>query len=156
MARSIVEMAAEIGEVSATKLPALILLLLDIEKACPSVPRTAAREVVHRAGIPEHMCEFIEHLHGNCSYRVKTSEGLSRAFSLDKGFREGDPSSPVCFNIYHSAVMTDLRQRLITELDTKIGAEIGWQPCRPLGCRQKDDPKSAEFFVGRLIDLLCR
>ena len=30
---------------------------------------------------------------------------------LERGFREGCPSSPVLFNIYHAAVMLDFRAR---------------------------------------------
>ena len=37
--------------------------------------------------------------------------GCSREFVLERGLREGCPSSPVLFNIYHAAVMLDFRAR---------------------------------------------
>ena len=35
----------------------------------------------------------------------------SREFVLERGLREGCPSSPALFNIYHAAVMLDFRAR---------------------------------------------
>eukprot|EP00959_Pyramimonas_sp_CCMP1952_P420163 8800700-Pyramimonas_sp.AAC.1 len=62
-------MAAEIGEIEARALPALIMVLLDIEKAYPSVPRQAADQVFERAGIPESLRAKILALHGHCKYQ---------------------------------------------------------------------------------------
>ena len=50
-------------------------------------------------------------LHGGTSYRVRVHGGLSKVFVLERGLREGCPSSPVLFNIYHAAVMMDFRAR---------------------------------------------
>eukprot|EP00969_Alexandrium_andersonii_P354072 15441315-Alexandrium_andersonii.AAC.1 len=93
-------------------------------------------------------------LHGCCRYRVRTQEGLSRHFELEKGFREGDPSSPVCFNIYHSCVLNDLRSRLQNGFGSDVGVDVGWRPDQPIEARQRLDPKRAQFFVHRLVDLL--
>ena len=43
-------------------------------------------------------------LHGGTSYRGRIHGGLSKVFVLERGLREGCPSSPVLFNIHHAAV----------------------------------------------------
>ena len=43
--------------------------------------------------------------------KVRVHGGLSKEFVLERGFREGCPSNPVLFNIYHAAVMLDFRFR---------------------------------------------
>ena len=48
-------------------------------------------------------------LHGGTSYKVRVHGGLSAPFIMERGLREGCPSSPVLFNIYHAAVMMDFR-----------------------------------------------
>ena len=50
-------------------------------------------------------------LHGGTSYRVRVHGGVSKVFVLERGLREGCPSSPVLFIIYHAAVMMDFRAR---------------------------------------------
>ena len=50
-------------------------------------------------------------LHGGTSYRVRVHGGLSKVFVLERGLREGCPSNPVLFNIYHAAVMMGFRAR---------------------------------------------
>ena len=72
-------------------------------------------------------------LHGGTSYRVRVHGGLSKVFVLERGLREGCPSSPVLFNIYHAAVMLDFRARRkqaasLGEMDEGIGlgSSGGW------------------------------
>ena len=48
-------------------------------------------------------------MEGLQSYKVRVHSGFSKAFILERGLREGCPSSPVLFNIYHAAVMMDFR-----------------------------------------------
>ena len=43
---------------------------------------------------------------------MRTNEGIGDYFGLQKGFREGDPSSPAAFSLYHSAVMTHVEKKL--------------------------------------------
>ena len=84
----------------------------DIEKAYPRVCRGALWDLLLRWGCdPSSIKRVIQMLHGGTSYRVRVHGGLSKVFVLERGLREGCPSSPVLFNIYHAAVMMDFRDR---------------------------------------------
>eukprot|EP00972_Heterocapsa_arctica_P017387 2567097-Heterocapsa_arctica.AAC.1 len=66
------------------------IVLLDIQKANPSVPRQAAFTVFTNLGIPKAMLDVIKTLHDKALYKIRTREGLSETYETDKGFREGD------------------------------------------------------------------
>ena len=85
-------------------------LFLDIEKAYPSVPTDAAERLFLRVGLPPVFVKLLVGVHKNAKYRVRTNEGIGDYFGLQKGFREGDPSSPAAFSLYHSAVMTHVEK----------------------------------------------
>ena len=83
----------------------------DIEKAYPRVCRSALWDLLSRWGCDSALLRVIQMLHGGTSYKVRIHGGLSQEFVLERGLREGCPSSPVLFNIYHAAVMMDFRAR---------------------------------------------
>ena len=87
-------------------------LFLDIEKTYPSVPTDAAERLFLRVGLPPVFVKLLVGVHKNAKYRVRTNEGIGDYFGLQKGFREGDPSSPAVFSLYHSAVMTHVEKKL--------------------------------------------
>ena len=86
--RCIAEQANAIGTRPVNAPARVAALFLDIEKAYPSVPTDAAEKLFLRG------------------------EGIGDNFGLQKGFREGDPSSPAAFSLYHSAVMTHVEKKL--------------------------------------------
>lgn len=152
--RCIAEAASEVGKLDSSFLAPVVLILLDIEKAYPSVPRTAARSVFVKMGCPAEFADFLIALHGSCGYRVRTAEGRSRVFHLHKGFREGDPSSPVCFNIYHSNAVHALREELRRRVGGEAGVEVGWHPGKCPGRRGRPKEEAADAGTARLLDLL--
>ena len=83
----------------------------DIEKAYPRVCRGALLDLLLRWGCDPSLLRVVQMLHGRTSYRVRAHGGLSKVFVLERGLREGCPSSPVLLNIYRAAVMMDFRAR---------------------------------------------
>ena len=83
----------------------------DIEKAYPRVCRGVLCDLLSRWGCDQSLLRVIQKLHGGTSYKVRVHGGMSSFFVLERGLREGCPSSPVLFNIYHAAVMMDFRAR---------------------------------------------
>jgi len=89
----------------------MVLRFFDIEKAYPRVCREALWQVMSRRGAPDAFINVCKALHEHTGYRVRIHEGESSRYIPDKGLREGCPSSPVLFNIYHDVVMEDFRAR---------------------------------------------
>ena len=83
----------------------------DIEKAYPRVSRDGLWELMRRRGCPEGMLNVCKALHEHTEMFVRIHGGISRGFLPDKGLREGCPSSPVLFNVFHWGVLTDFRTR---------------------------------------------
>jgi hypothetical protein len=110
--RLISEMATEIAydpALPAEQQDPIVMILFDIQKAYPSVPREAAYAVFRKSfGIPEEMVQVIQELHESTVFVVRNREGESEPFSSNKGFREGCPSSPGCFNMYHTVPINEL------------------------------------------------
>eukprot|EP00972_Heterocapsa_arctica_P091485 13496814-Heterocapsa_arctica.AAC.1 len=64
-----------------------------------------------RRGSGPGFIKVFEALNEGSKYRVRVRGGISRDYFPDKGLREGCPSSPPLFNVYHYAVMGDFRER---------------------------------------------
>ena len=116
----------------------------DIEKAYPRVCRGALWDLLLRWGCDPSLLRVIQMLHGGTSYKVRVHGGLSKVFVLERGLREGCPSSPVLFNIYHAAVMMDFRARRkeaasIGEMDEGIDwvAQVDGGLFRPRSSRKR-------------------
>ena len=79
--------------------------LLDLRKAYPRVSKPALWSLLERYGMKGQCLETLVDLHETTEYRVKGREGLSEGWMAPRGLREGCPTSPILFNIYHQAVM---------------------------------------------------
>ncbi|CAE8616179.1 unnamed protein product, partial [Polarella glacialis] len=80
-------------------------------------------EVFKRRGCPAGMVKLARAIHEHTAMKVRIHGGCSETYVPDRGLREGCPSSPVLFNIYHDAVMQDFRHRRL-----KSAAERGETP----------------------------
>ena len=99
-------------EVARTNCDEVVLIrFFDIQKAYPRVCRPAMWKVLQRRGCPEAMVKVLRALHNHTEMKVRVHGGCSNGYVPERGLREGCPSSPVLFNIYHDAVMEDFRTR---------------------------------------------
>lgn len=69
----------------------MVMVLIDIKKAYPSVPRALCWAVLLRRGVPAHVVSLLATLHGGTVYEVRTVAGDSDPYLLKKGLREGCP-----------------------------------------------------------------
>jgi hypothetical protein len=105
--------------------------LLDLKKAYPRVSRPALWEILKRYGMEGRMMDTILDLHETATYKVKGKEGNSEPWNPQRGLREGCPTSPVLFNVFHQAVMRragEARKRMAEEVGVAAGLEWHWLP----------------------------
>ena len=79
-----------------------LLLLVDIRKAYPRVPRQLAWRLFERLGFPPLLLRQLRGLHDYAQYAVTSPAGTGRTYTNSRGFREGCPRSPACFNVFHT------------------------------------------------------
>ena len=94
-----------------------LLLLVDIRKAYPRVPRELAWQLFARLGFPPLLLRQLHGLHDLAQYAIQTKAGNGRTYTNKRGFREGCPSSPACFNVFHTYPL----QQFISERRTQQG-----------------------------------
>lgn len=121
-------LAEEISQAKGIPNQQIHLTLYDIEKAYPRINREALWEIMTRKGIPTGFIQICQGLHDHTMFHVRISGSTSTKYEADRGLREGCPSSPPLFNLYHAAVMTDFRQRRKrTAEDHNLEPGIPWK-----------------------------
>ena len=83
----------------------------DIVRAYTRVCRVALWQLLSRLGVPSAFIKILKALHEHTQFRVFVHNGYSSAWFTDRGLREGCPSSPVLFSIFHHAIMVTFRSR---------------------------------------------
>ena len=118
------------GEVVEEK-DVLVARLLDLKKAYPRVNKPALWMLLKKYGLDGNFLRALQNLQETTEYRVRGKAGLSEEWVPKRGFREGCPSSPPLFNIFHQAVMRVARKvRLERAIVTgkTAGVVIKWVP----------------------------
>ena len=67
-------------------------------------------------------------LHDRTKFSIRTSGATSREYTATRGLKEGCPTSPPLFNLYHQAVLQDFRNRRKRKADQAgLHAGIPWR-----------------------------
>ena len=105
--------------------------LLDLRKAYPRVNKPALWTILQKYGMGEKCLRVVKDLHETTTYKIKSREGESEAWTTERGLREGCPTSPPLFNIFHQAVMrlaTTSRKRKAVETNLEVGIVYKFVP----------------------------
>ena len=79
--------------------------LLDLEKAYPRVSKPALWQFLQRHALQGNFLNTLKDLHEATAYVIKGKTGDSESWIPQRGLREGCPTSPVLFNIFHQMVI---------------------------------------------------
>ena len=85
--------------------------LLDLKKAYPRVSTPILWKIVDKVKMPRSVISKLQDLYEFTECKVRGQERDSSSFFPKRGLREGCPTSPIIFNIFHQAVM-----RVATEM----------------------------------------
>ena len=105
-----------------------VAVLLDLRKAYPRVNKPALWAILERCRM-EGNC--LKTLHEATKYVVKGRGRDSTAWLPERGLREGCPTSPCLFNIYHQTVMRSAeraRKENAEGRGEQVGVKWRWQP----------------------------
>ena len=101
--------------------------LLDLRKAHPRVSKPALWSLLEKYGMKGKCLETLIDLHECTMYKVRGKEGMSDSWMPARGLREGCPTSPILFNVYHQAVMRQAEARR-QEQSGDVGVPWRWVP----------------------------
>jgi hypothetical protein len=76
-----------------------IILKLDFEKAYDKVNWDFLQQVLRMRGFPRLWCQWMEKVVTKGSVCVQVNDDLGHFFQTGKGLRQGDPRSPILFNM---------------------------------------------------------
>ena len=115
--------------------------LLDLEKAYPRVSKPALWKILERHGLKGPFLNSIKDLHEGTSYVVKGKEGDSKGWTPESGLREGCPTSPVLFNVFHQMVIKVAEEKRKKDSEnTNKAVGIAWRHLE-----QNKPPSSSQF-----------
>ena len=130
------------------------LRFYDLEKAYPKVSRPALWKLLALKGCPAKFLGVLHALHDHTASSVRFEGALSTAFIPERGLREGCPSSPVLFNIYHSGIMEVFRARRLRAAQVNNwvpGLEWTFKVDGKLGKRRMDRLADSERNVKHML-----
>jgi len=76
-----------------------VILKLDFEKACDKVNWVFVQQALRMKGFSPVWCKWIEEVVSRGNVGVKVNEEIGHNFQTRKGLRQGDPLSPILFNL---------------------------------------------------------
>ncbi|MCC7304188.1 reverse transcriptase family protein [bacterium] len=86
----------------------MYVCLIDVAKAFDSVPHTVILEALEKKNVPQTLITIIQDQYEQSSTSLSYKELSSKAIMIKKGVKQGDPLSPLLFNL----VMDELLERI--------------------------------------------
>ncbi|KAJ3583334.1 hypothetical protein NHX12_024354 [Muraenolepis orangiensis] len=88
----------------------LAMVFIDLAKAFDSVSHEHLKETLVRRGTDPGVVELINDSYRGCNTRVQTDFGYSRKIAIKIGVKQGDPLSPLLFNLAIDPLLSKLHE----------------------------------------------
>ncbi|CAH1255443.1 Hypp1532 [Branchiostoma lanceolatum] len=98
----------------------LFMAFIDYKKAFDSVGHQTLWKMMETMGVSRHLVQLLRNLYRDQQAAVRVEEDLTEWFKVRKGVRQGCLLSPMCFNSYPEAVMSES-----VEGQPTIGVNVG-------------------------------
>lgn len=95
----------------------LYMMSMDVAKAFDSVSHETVKDTLTAMGVPPPMIEYIMYTYENGSTTLKCGDWESDAIKPTRGVKQGDPLSPMIFNM--------IVDRLLRLLPPEVGVNVG-------------------------------
>jgi len=76
-----------------------VIFKVDFEKPYDKVKWSFLQQTLRMKGFSPLWCRWVQHFISRCSVAVKVNSEIGRYFQTKKGLRQGDPLSPILFNL---------------------------------------------------------
>jgi hypothetical protein len=132
-------------------------VLLDLRKAYPRVNREALWKILETYGLGGRIMKVLKMLHETTQYKVRGQKQDSSAWIPQRGLREGCPTSPILFNIFHQVVMDRAREERRRNAEGKgwnMGVKFNYIPGNLMMWQRrgkKNEESGAEWVVTELF-----
>jgi hypothetical protein len=87
----------------------LYSIFVDMSQAFDTVNHETLWLKLKRKGLSDKIINTIRAIYKNANAKVKTSQGISESFQIQKGVLQGETMSSLLFNIYLEDVITSLK-----------------------------------------------
>ena len=84
---------------------------VDLAKAFDCIPREHVRKNLTKAGIPDHLVSLICDMHDKTKARFRVNNELTNYIDTIQGVPQGDPLSPILFNIVIDPMLRELEDK---------------------------------------------
>ena len=131
----------------------ILFKFFDLERAYPKVPRHALWKILTLKGCPDSFLKILKAIHNGTASKIRYQGFVSSSFVPERGLREGCPSSPILFNIFHDALMDVFRtrrERAAEVLQTHTGLDLTYKVDGRIAKRKGDRDEE-----GRNIKRIC-
>jgi len=99
-----------------------VIFKVDFEKAYDKVKWNFVQQTLQMKGFPPKWCRWVENFISRGSVSIKVNDDIGHYFQTKKGVRQGDPFSPVLFNI-----VADMLALLIKRAKNDMERQKDWK-----------------------------
>lgn len=90
----------------------LHVAFLDIKKAFDSISQHSIFEALHNKGFPEKIIEYIKYIYKNSEIILEINGENSEIIKPGQGVRQGDPLSPIIFNLVMDEILVKISKNI--------------------------------------------